>query len=116
MFVVRYTSAVGAQLKGPGLMTAQAIWPLQGQKPQETLVPHACKSICCCLPDFGCQDVSCPGIEQQIVDTIIDEQGYNSPHALSHLDQKGIMQLVSAIHKPGGMKEGTHKLDTIFPL
>ncbi len=47
------------------------------------------------------------GLSNEIVDAIMDEQGYNTPHALNHIDKKGVKQLVSAIRKPGGMKDGT---------
>ncbi len=47
------------------------------------------------------------GLDKDIVDTIVDNQGYNSPHALSCLDKKGVEQLVTAICKPGRMKSGT---------
>ncbi len=32
------------------------------------------------------------GLAHDIVDAIVDEQGYNTPHALSRLDKKGIKQ------------------------
>ncbi len=37
------------------------------------------------------------GLTNDIVDAIVDEQGYNTPHALICLDKKGIKQLVNAI-------------------
>ncbi len=36
-------------------------------------------------------------LANDIVDAIVDEQGCNTPHALSHLDKKGVKQLVNAI-------------------
>ncbi len=47
------------------------------------------------------------GLDNDIVDAIVDEQSYNTPHALSHLDKKGVKQLVTAICKPGKTKGGT---------
>ncbi len=47
------------------------------------------------------------GLSNEIVNAIIDEQGYNTPHAQNCLDKKGFKQLVLAICKPGGMKDGT---------
>ncbi len=41
------------------------------------------------------------GLADDIVDTIMDKQGYNTPHALSCLDKMGVEMLVSAICKPG---------------
>ncbi len=40
-------------------------------------------------------------IANNIIDAIMDEQGYYNPQALSHLDKKWVKQLVSAIHMPG---------------
>ncbi len=56
------------------------------------------------------------GLSNKIVDAIVDEQGYNTPHALNHLDKKEVEQLVSAIRKPGGMKDGTHNPGINVPL
>ncbi len=56
------------------------------------------------------------GLNDKIVDSIVDEQGINTPHALSHLDQKGVEQLVSAIHKPDGIKDGTCNPGINVPL
>ncbi len=50
------------------------------------------------------------GIDDVIVDAIVNEQGYNTPQALSCLDKKGLEQLVNAIWKPGRMKGGTQIL------
>ena len=56
------------------------------------------------------------GLSDEIVDAIVDEQGYNTPHALNRLDKKGVEQLVSAIRKPGGMKDGTRNPGINVPL
>ncbi len=56
------------------------------------------------------------GLNDNIIDTIVDEQGYNTPHALSCLDKKSVDQLVSAIHKSGGMKDGTHNPGINVPV
>ncbi len=56
------------------------------------------------------------GLSDEIVDVIVDEQGYNTPHAHNCLDKKGVEQLVSAIHKPGGMKDGTCNPGINVPL
>ncbi len=56
------------------------------------------------------------GLSNKIVDAIVDEQGYNTPHALNRLDKKGVEQLVSAIPKPGGMKDGTCNPGINVPL
>ncbi len=56
------------------------------------------------------------GLSDKIVNAIVDEQGYNTPHALNRLDKKGVEQLVSAIRKPAGMKGGTHNPGIIVPL
>ncbi len=47
------------------------------------------------------------GVASEIVDIIVDEQGYIKYQALSHLDRKGGDELVSAISKPSRMKGGT---------
>ncbi len=47
------------------------------------------------------------GLADDIVDTIMDKQGYNTPHALSCLDKKGVEMLASAICKPDEIKSGT---------
>ncbi len=56
------------------------------------------------------------GLSDEIVDAIMDEQGYNTPHALNCFDKKGEEQLISVILKPGGMKDGTHNLGINVPL
>ncbi len=56
------------------------------------------------------------GLSKEIVDAIVDEQGFNTPQALNRLDEKGVKQLVSAICKPGGMKDGTCNLGINVPL
>ncbi len=56
------------------------------------------------------------GLADDIVDAIVDEQDYNTPHALSRLDKKGIRQLMNAICKPGRMKGGTRNLRINAPL
>ncbi len=56
------------------------------------------------------------GLSDEIVDAIVDEQGYNTPHALNRVDKKGVKQLISAICKPGGMKDGTRNLGINVPL
>ncbi len=56
------------------------------------------------------------GLSDKIVDAIVDEQGYNTPHALNRLDKKGVEQLVSVIRKPGGMKDGTRNPGINVPL
>ncbi len=56
------------------------------------------------------------GLADDIVDAIVDEQGYNTPHALSCLDKKGTEQLVNVIYKPGGMKGGTQNPRVNVPL
>ncbi len=56
------------------------------------------------------------GLSDEIVDAIVDEQGYNNPYALSRLDKKGVEQLVTAIRKPGGMKEGARNPGINVPL
>ncbi len=33
------------------------------------------------------------GVDNKIIDAIVDEQGYNTPHALSCLDKKGLSSL-----------------------
>ncbi len=55
-------------------------------------------------------------LANDIVDAIMEEQGYNTPHALSCLDKKGIEQLVTAICKPGGMKGGIWNTGINVPL
>ncbi len=47
------------------------------------------------------------GLADDIIDATVDEQGYDTPHAFSCLDKKGIKQLMNTICKPGGMKGGT---------
>ncbi len=56
------------------------------------------------------------GLKNEIVDAIIDEQVYNTSHALSCLDWKCVEQLVSAICKPCGMKDGTCNPGMNVPL
>ncbi len=56
------------------------------------------------------------GLADDIVDAIVDKQGYNTPYALSCLDKKGVKQLVTAMFKPGRMKGGTQKLRINVPL
>ncbi len=56
------------------------------------------------------------GLSEEIVDAIVNEQGYNTPHALNRLDKKGVEQLVSAIPKSGGMKDGTCNPGISVPL
>ncbi len=56
------------------------------------------------------------GLSDEIVDAIVDEQGYNTSHALNRLDKKGVEQLTSAICQPGGMKDGTHNPGFNVPL
>ncbi len=56
------------------------------------------------------------GLADDIVDAIIDEQGYNTPHALSRLDKKDVEQLLNAILKPGRMKGGTWNPRINVPL
>ncbi len=56
------------------------------------------------------------GLADDIVDAIVDEQGYNTPHALSCLDKKGAKQLVNMICKPGRMKGGTRNPGIDAPL
>ena len=56
------------------------------------------------------------GLSDEIVDAIVDEQGYNTAQALSRLDKKGVEQLVAAIRKPGGMKDGTRNPGINVPL
>ncbi len=56
------------------------------------------------------------GLSNEIVDAIMDEQGYNTPHALNRLDKKGVKQLESAICKPGGMKDDTRNPGINVPL
>ncbi len=46
-------------------------------------------------------------VANKIVDAVMDEQGYDTPHALSCLDKRGIEQLDSSIQKPGGLKNVT---------
>ncbi len=48
------------------------------------------------------------GLNDNIVDAIVDEQGYNTSHTLSCLGKKGVEQLVSSICKPAGMEDETH--------
>ncbi len=52
------------------------------------------------------------GLADDIVDAIVDEQGYDTPHALSHLDERGVEQLVTAIRKP----EEPGNLESMFPF
>ncbi len=40
------------------------------------------------------------GVVDATVDTIMVEQGYNDPLALSHLDKKDIEQLITTLRKP----------------
>ncbi len=56
------------------------------------------------------------GLSDKIVNAIVDEQGYNTPHTLNGLDKKGVKQLVSAIRKPGGMKDSTRNPGINVPL
>ncbi len=56
------------------------------------------------------------GLADNIVNAIVDKQGYNTPHALSRLDKKGVEQLVTAICKPGRMKGGTWNPGINVPL
>ncbi len=56
------------------------------------------------------------GLADDIVDAIVDEQGYYTPHALSCLDKKSVEQLVNAINKPGGLKGGTRNPGLNVPL
>ncbi len=56
------------------------------------------------------------GLADDIINAIVDKQGYNTPHALSRLDKKGIEQLMNVIRKPGGMKDGTRNLRISVPL
>ncbi len=56
------------------------------------------------------------GLSDEIVDVIMDEQGYNTPHALNRLDKKGVEQLLSVICKQGGMKDITCNLGNNIPL
>ncbi len=56
------------------------------------------------------------GLSDEIVNAIVDEQGYNTPDALNRLHKKGVKQLVSTIRKPGGMKDGTCNLGINLPL
>ncbi len=44
------------------------------------------------------------GLSNDIVDAVMDKQGYNTPHALSCLDKKGVEM---AICNLGWMKSGT---------
>ncbi len=56
------------------------------------------------------------GLADDIIDAIVDELGYSAPHALSHLDKKGVEQLMNAIRKPGKMKGGTWNTGINVPL
>ncbi len=56
------------------------------------------------------------GLVNDIVDAIMNKQGYNTPHALSCLEKKGIEMLVSAVHKPGGIKSRTLNPNINIPL
>ncbi len=47
------------------------------------------------------------GLANEIVDAIVDEQGYNNPQALRCLDRNGVENIMSAIHKPRGLNSGT---------
>ncbi len=76
---------------------------------RQAMFAHACKtSVSRMIVSLGLAD--------DIVDAIVDEQGYNTPHAFSRLDKKGIEQLVSAIRKPCGMKRGTWNPKINVPL
>ncbi len=56
------------------------------------------------------------GLANEIVDAFVDEQGYNTPHALSHLDKKSVEQLMNAIRIPGRMKGGFQNPRINVPL
>ncbi len=56
------------------------------------------------------------GLANDIVDAIVDEQGYDTPRTLSCLDKKGVKQLMNSIHKPGKMKGGTGILELMSPF
>ncbi len=42
------------------------------------------------------------GLANDMINANIDEQGYNTPHALSCLNKEGIEMMVSTICMPGG--------------
>ncbi len=64
-------------------------------------------TLCHHKQNWQCQKISELVLANKIVNSIVDDQGYNNPQSLSCLDKKGIEQLQSVIHKSGGMKSGT---------
>ncbi len=50
------------------------------------------------------------GLATKIVNAIVNKQGYNDPQVHSHLDKKGVENLVSSNHKSSGMKNVTQNL------
>ncbi len=70
--------------------------------------PHTGLWSLVCLFSFG--------LSNKIVDAIVDEQAYNTAHAINRLDKKGVEQLISTICKPGGMKDRTHNPCINVPL